>query len=734
MPDSTNGRYEMSISLSVLDHLGLNLYSNTPAVISEVIANAWDADATRVDVTIDVDAETVTVTDNGHGMDVDDINNRYLRVGYRRRDEQGPLTPRGRKPMGRKGIGKLSLFSIANQIFVHTVKAGSEPEAFMLDAREIRRTVEEQEEAWSGGGAGTSSLQGAGTVEGEGQAGSGDRDGPATSSLQGAGTVDEEPKARSDDAEPGRPRYRPERVDFDGAGLTDGSGTTVKIADLKKVRLTASSVTSLRKRIARRFGLIADEFEIIVNGESARFSDRDYFHKARFIFQYGDYDYAQHCSNLDRDEGDDTPLAFPRESRFDANGRASEAGVHEVTGWIAVARRSNDLDDSSDRDDNLNKITILMRGKVAQEDILQEYRLGGMFTKFIFGEIHADFLDVDDDDDVATTSRQRLAEDHPRYLALKAFIETELRRIWTSTNTLKKRLALKTALDSNPHVKEWYEGLPRSLKTQAENVFEGIDQANMDESHRHEFYATAVLAFERLKLDHALEQLDLIDAANVERFLEWLADMDAIEASRYHEIVRERLAIIDELQGKVDRDEYEKVLQEYIFDHLWLLDPAWERATEYRNMEERIQNAVARVPIRNKEEVRLDVRYRRISGAHVIIELKRASVRTRKTAIEDQVNDYIAAVKQDIAKDPDEMRYPIEAISLLGQLPIGWDNPQTRQRDEESLRGYGIRVMTYDELINHAHSAYAKFIEAQAPVGELRETVEAIRSYRPPAD
>ncbi len=688
MPDNANGRYEMSISLSVLDHLGLNLYSNTPAVISEVIANAWDADATRVEVMIDTDAETITVTDNGHGMDVDDINKRYLRVGYRRRDEQGPVTSRGRKPMGRKGIGKLSLFSIANQIFVHTLKAGSEPEAFLLDAHEIRRTVEEQEQAGSG------------------------------------------------DGEPRRPRYRPERVDFDDAGLAGGSGTKVKIADLKKVRLTTGSVTGLRKRIARRFGLIADDFEIIVNGEPVRFSDRDYFHKARFLFQYGDYDYAQHCSNLDRHEDHDTPLAFPRGSRFDANGVASEPGEHEVRGWIAIARHSNDLDDSSgDRDDNLNKITILMRGKVAQEDILQEYRLGGMITKFIFGEIHADFLDVDEDDDVATTSRQRLAEDHPRYVALKAFIEAELRHIWTRTNTLKKQRALKTALDSNPHVKEWYEGLrPRSLQMRARNVFHGIDLANMDEDHRHEFYATAVLAFERLKLDHALEQLELIDAENVERFLEWLADMDAIEASRYHEIVRERLAIIDELQGKVDRDEYEKVLQQYIFDHLWLLDPAWERATEYRNMEERIQNAVARVPIRNKEEVRTDVRYRRISGAHVIIELKRASVRTRKTAIEDQVNDYIAAVKQDIEKDPDERRFPIEAISLLGQLPIGWDNPETRQRDEESLRGYGIRVMTYDELINRAHSAYAKFVEAQAPVGELRETVEAIRSYRAPAD
>ena len=38
----------MTISRNVLNHLGLNLYSNTPAVLAEVIANAWDADATGI--------------------------------------------------------------------------------------------------------------------------------------------------------------------------------------------------------------------------------------------------------------------------------------------------------------------------------------------------------------------------------------------------------------------------------------------------------------------------------------------------------------------------------------------------------------------------------------------------------------------------------------------------------------------------------------------------------------
>ena len=70
-------KYQMTLNLQLLNHLGLNLYSNAPAVISEAVANAWDADATKVEITIKED--TIEIFDNGCGMNVQDINNKYLR-------------------------------------------------------------------------------------------------------------------------------------------------------------------------------------------------------------------------------------------------------------------------------------------------------------------------------------------------------------------------------------------------------------------------------------------------------------------------------------------------------------------------------------------------------------------------------------------------------------------------------------------------------------------------------
>jgi hypothetical protein len=77
--------YTMRLSLSVLDHLGRNLYSNIPAVLSEVVANAWDADADRVEIVIDADSRTISVTDDGIGMTPMDLNDRFLYVGFERR-------------------------------------------------------------------------------------------------------------------------------------------------------------------------------------------------------------------------------------------------------------------------------------------------------------------------------------------------------------------------------------------------------------------------------------------------------------------------------------------------------------------------------------------------------------------------------------------------------------------------------------------------------------------------
>ena len=665
-------RYVMRLSLNVLNHMGLYLYSNTPAVLAEAIANAWDADGTEVDVDVDAAAMTITVQDNGIGMDLADINDKFLYVGYRKRGNKGDafLTPAGRKPMGRKGIGKLSLFAIANRISVYTRKEGGQPESFIMDADRIREAIEAED--------------------------------PSTAK-----------------------EYAPKRIPFDRDDPS--KGTILHIDGLKQTRVTQAMFAGLKQRIARRFSVL-DDFKICVNGEEVRFEDRDYFHKARFIFQYGK-DYASRCRNLDRDAETGQPMSYSRAHRFDGSGVVDQEGGYAIDGWIGIARRSNDLD-AEGGDDNLNKIAVVVRGKVAQEDILQEFRLGGMITKYTFGEIIADFLDEDDKDDIATSSRQSIAVDDPRYIALKAFLSRELRHIWIETNKLKDKKGLQNALSDNPPLEEWYDDLPSKLKPRAMRIFAEIDKANIDEDRKRDFYANGVLAFERLKMDASLDLLDTIDESNVEAFLAFLAELHAIEAANYREIVNERLKVIRKLNASTSVDVKERVLQEYIFEHLWLLDPARERATEYASMEQRIQAVLPEDP-KKTVHLRTDIRYRRIAAGHVILELKRASRRLAKTEIKEQLRKYMNAARVEVKKDPGEDALPMDGVCLVGRLPLGWENPQERRIDEDSLRPRRIRIMTYNELINNAESAYAKFLAATASTKELSLSLDRIRTYKP---
>ncbi|MFC7137991.1 ATP-binding protein [Halobaculum litoreum] len=123
----------MRFDLNVLKHLGLRMYTSLPAVISEYVANAWDAWATEVKIRIPQDESMspdyqITIQDNGRGMTKQEINDEFLVVGRNRRvDEDKDYVEKDghqRKVMGRKGIGKLAGFGVADVVRIRTVKDG----------------------------------------------------------------------------------------------------------------------------------------------------------------------------------------------------------------------------------------------------------------------------------------------------------------------------------------------------------------------------------------------------------------------------------------------------------------------------------------------------------------------------------------------------------------------------------------------------------------------------------
>lgn len=126
--------YEINVDPRILELLGPNLYTNLYYVLAELIANAYDADATNVYVISSKDE--VRVEDDGTGMSYanGDVE-RYLNVaGVSRTTEDESVTASGRRKMGRKGVGKLAALSVSEFVDVMTVASG-EKSGFVLARR-----------------------------------------------------------------------------------------------------------------------------------------------------------------------------------------------------------------------------------------------------------------------------------------------------------------------------------------------------------------------------------------------------------------------------------------------------------------------------------------------------------------------------------------------------------------------------------------------------------------------
>ena len=128
-----NKELKMSFDLKTIDHLGIKMYSQLPNAIAELIANSYDACATNVSIHLNDrdDEKTIVVEDDGIGMDFNEINDKFLRIGRNRRETEDNKTPCGRIPTGRKGLGKLAFFGIGNKINITTKKNGTKTDFVM---------------------------------------------------------------------------------------------------------------------------------------------------------------------------------------------------------------------------------------------------------------------------------------------------------------------------------------------------------------------------------------------------------------------------------------------------------------------------------------------------------------------------------------------------------------------------------------------------------------------------
>ncbi|GFP34268.1 hypothetical protein HKBW3S43_00059 [Candidatus Hakubella thermalkaliphila] len=107
------------VDKSHLISIGEQLYSESVELVRELVNNAYDADATRVQVL--VEQERLAVDDNGSGMDLEGLK-QYFSVGSPLKRLQGKSALFGRDLIGQFGIGKFATLSACERFRVSTRK------------------------------------------------------------------------------------------------------------------------------------------------------------------------------------------------------------------------------------------------------------------------------------------------------------------------------------------------------------------------------------------------------------------------------------------------------------------------------------------------------------------------------------------------------------------------------------------------------------------------------------
>lgn len=136
-------QFTFEISLSVLNHLGRNLYRSFITVLGEAVSNSWDADADNVWIYIDRDKNYLVIKDDGDGMTADDFQKKFLKIGYTKRKDGVTKSAKGRPYIGSKGIGKLALLSCADKISVISKKINGRYEGGTIDNSGLDDAIKE---------------------------------------------------------------------------------------------------------------------------------------------------------------------------------------------------------------------------------------------------------------------------------------------------------------------------------------------------------------------------------------------------------------------------------------------------------------------------------------------------------------------------------------------------------------------------------------------------------------
>ena len=537
--------YRMRISRLTVDKLGIKLYDRVSSVIAELVANSYDADATKVTITAPMDellAEkhggrlrdknyTIEVADNGHGMTPDEVNQFYLVVGAERRNDprRGDTSKKfKRKVMGRKGVGKLAPLGICEQIEV--ISSGGDL---------IKRD---------------------------------DAKGYVTAHFTLV-----RPAMMQDSDE----QYAPTPGAQDGT-LSPARGTKIRMRKFDHRRVPA--IEDFDRQIAQRFGVKTPNWEVVLR-DSQKTATAD---GGTRIVGDVEFEMKEGTKIAFREIKDDKNKSFdpPRYGAFDEDGNQVESIAatfeyegreYPVFGWMGYSKHPY-------RDDLMAGVRIYCRGKFAAKTNIFNMKAG--FTgeydvrSYLVGVLEADWLDGEED--LILTNRSDILWSDPFAQAFEDWGQRVVRYIGSLTREPMRKAAWDTFREKTQieaKVEEEFPGeCQKELREKTLDIAKIIVKSARpeeleDKKHCGALLDLALLLGPHITLEHKLTEAsedDTLEAVNI-----ILRVARVAELASFGRIADDRVKVIKKVEELKDADADEEAFQSLLDRTPWLLNPQW---------------------------------------------------------------------------------------------------------------------------------------------------------------
>ncbi len=552
------GRYMMTISRMTVDKLGVKLYDRVSAVMAELVANSYDADATEVSIEAPMGVYLATpkgdggykivVSDNGVGMEPAVVNPYYLKVGGERRKDpnRGNLSKRfGRRVMGRKGVGKLAPFGICNKIEVIT--SGGE----LIDGTDFS--------------------------------------GNPAKGYKTAHFIMKRSEIMADE----ETNYLPE-IGQNDERVAPSTGTTLIMSDF--IRRMVPEMQTFSRQLSQRFGVAAADWSItLIDSEKAAGTAEREASVGAFAIETMDntrvtFDgpgtevtKAAEMSNWQAKGPDGATLPG-----FTAGFVHSDGRFYPVRGWVAYAKESY-------RDELMAGVRIYCRGKIAAQTPLFNLKSG--FTgeyqvrSYLVGELEVDWLD--EGEDLIQTDRRDILWSDDLGQKLEEWGQSVVKLLGTLSREPLKKQATADFLQAGNVVERIQQQFPgdewkpirdttlRIAKMMGERLRQGEIE---DQDHVDSLVQLSLMLGPHVTLDDTLREA-AEDGGALSVLASILRTARVAELSSYGMIAEKRVQVIEKIMNlKDDPTKLEQALQDSIEEAPWLINPQWSPITANQSL------------------------------------------------------------------------------------------------------------------------------------------------------